>query len=276
MLVPEGEAMTEREWLTTDDFPAMMIYLRGELTPEEKGQSTGLRSSAGLLVKGPVQRTTPARLRAFAVACLPRWRELPLNEMSRDILDAYEAFLSRRSTPNAFWEKSRALFNVPPAERPPWFHAMCVWWDDTPYGIGQMTWNLSTSYTGYVAREEIARVNETATEDERFAWGFFGYHDLPSWKESHAAINGSFAPLLRETVGNPFRPVAFSPQWRTDTAISLARTMYESRDFGAMPILADALQDAGCDSDDVLSHCREANATHVRGCWVCDLVLDKQ
>jgi hypothetical protein len=41
--------------------------------------------------------------------------------------------------------------------------------------------------------------------------------------------------------------------------------MYESRDFGAMPILADALQDAGCDNDDVLTHCRDATATHVRG-----------
>jgi hypothetical protein len=51
--------------------------------------------------------------------------------------------------------------------------------------------------------------------------------------------------------------------------------MYESRDFGAMPILADALQDAGCTSDDILKHCRDAHATHVRGCWVVDLVLGK-
>jgi hypothetical protein len=40
-----------------------------------------------------------------------------------------------------------------------------------------------------------------------------------------------------------------------------------------MPILADALQDAGCDSDDVLNHCRSAGV-HVRGCWVVDSVLD--
>jgi hypothetical protein len=52
--------------------------------------------------------------------------------------------------------------------------------------------------------------------------------------------------------------------------------MYESRDFGAMPILADALQDAGCDSNDILNHCRDANATHVRGCWVVDFVLGKE
>lgn len=49
--------------------------------------------------------------------------------------------------------------------------------------------------------------------------------------------------------------------------------MYNSRDFGAMPILADALQDAGCDNEEVLSHCRDAGATHFRGCWVVDGVL---
>ncbi len=80
--------------------------------------------------------------------------------------------------------------------------------------------------------------------------------------------------VIHDIVGNPFRPVAFSPEWRTDTTIALARAMYESREFSAMPILADALQDAGCDNDEVLNHCREPG-THVRGCWVVDLVLGK-
>jgi hypothetical protein len=84
------------------------------------------------------------------------------------------------------------------------------------------------------------------------------------------------ADLIRELFGNPFRPAAFDPAWRTDTAVSLARQMYESRDFGAMPILADALQDAGCDSEDLLSHCRDTSLTHIRGCWVVDLVLGKE
>ncbi len=83
------------------------------------------------------------------------------------------------------------------------------------------------------------------------------------------------AALLRDVVGNPFRPVAFPSEWRTDTAVSLARQMYDSREFSAMPILADALQDAGCDNDEVLSHCR-TDGPHVRGCWVVDLVLEKE
>jgi hypothetical protein len=79
--------------------------------------------------------------------------------------------------------------------------------------------------------------------------------------------------VVWDVAGNPFSPVAFSPEWRTDTAKALARQMYDSREFSAMPILADALQDAGCDNDDVLAHCRDAAARHVRGCWVVDAVL---
>ena len=85
----------------------------------------------------------------------------------------------------------------------------------------------------------------------------------------------ALAELARCVFGNPFRPVAFTPTWRTDTAVALARQMYDSRDFGAMPILADALQDAGCENEDVLTHCRDANQIHARGCWVCDAVLGK-
>jgi hypothetical protein len=80
---------------------------------------------------------------------------------------------------------------------------------------------------------------------------------------------------MRDIFGNPFHPVSFLPSWRTDTAVTLAQQMYEARDFSAMPILADALQDAGCDKDDIFSHCR-GPGPHVRGCWVVDLVLAKE
>ena len=76
--------------------------------------------------------------------------------------------------------------------------------------------------------------------------------------------------------GTPFRPVTFSPSWRTDTAIVLARTMYASRDFSGMPILADALQDAGCDNDYILETLSRGPGLHIRGCWVVDLVLGKE
>ena len=81
--------------------------------------------------------------------------------------------------------------------------------------------------------------------------------------------------LLRDIFGNPFRPVDFDPEWRTATAVALAQTMYDARNFHAMPILADALQDAGCEDTAILDHCRDENSPHVRGCWVVDLVLNK-
>jgi hypothetical protein len=83
--------------------------------------------------------------------------------------------------------------------------------------------------------------------------------------------------LLRDIFGPAhFRPASIEPARLTSTVMTLAQQMYASRDFGAMPILADALQDAGCENEDILSHCRDANATHVRGCWVVDLVLGKE
>jgi hypothetical protein len=81
--------------------------------------------------------------------------------------------------------------------------------------------------------------------------------------------------LLREIFGNPFRPVAFDPAWRTSDVMLLARGIYGDRAFDRMPILADVLQDAGCTSDDILGHLRDPHATHVRGCWALDLVLGK-
>lgn len=87
---------------------------------------------------------------------------------------------------------------------------------------------------------------------------------------------GSQADLARDVLGNPFRPVTFLPAWRTDTVLALAKAMYDSRDFAAMPILADALEDAGCTDKAVLAHCR-GPGPHVRGCWCVDgLIRESQ
>jgi hypothetical protein len=78
----------------------------------------------------------------------------------------------------------------------------------------------------------------------------------------------------RDLLGNPFRPVTLDPRWLSSTVIDLARTIYDERVFERMPILADALMDAGCDSEEIISHCR-SDGPHVRGCWVVDLLLAK-
>ncbi|QEL16938.1 hypothetical protein [Limnoglobus roseus] len=78
--------------------------------------------------------------------------------------------------------------------------------------------------------------------------------------------------LLR-CVFNPFAPT-FDPRWLTATARSLAESAYEARAWDRLPILADALEDAGCEDEAVLSHLR-GPGPHARGCWVLDLVLGK-
>jgi hypothetical protein len=80
--------------------------------------------------------------------------------------------------------------------------------------------------------------------------------------------------LVRDIFGNPFRVQAFDPAWRTSTVLELTRSSYDSGDFSILPILADALQEAGCEDAAVLDHCR-AGGPHVRGCWVVDAVLQK-
>jgi hypothetical protein len=82
------------------------------------------------------------------------------------------------------------------------------------------------------------------------------------------------ADLVRDIFGNPFRPVTVNPSWLTSTVVALAQGIYADRAFDRLPILADALQDAGCENEDVLNHCRSAGP-HCRGCWVVDLLLGK-
>ncbi len=88
-------------------------------------------------------------------------------------------------------------------------------------------------------------------------------------------INEVLSPELREIFGNPFHPVKFNKKWRTSDVKLLAEGIYKEKSFDRTPILADALQDAGCDNEDLLDHLRETGS-HVRGCWALDLVLGKE
>jgi len=78
--------------------------------------------------------------------------------------------------------------------------------------------------------------------------------------------------MVRDMQIYPEITVGFDPAWRTSTAVAMARGFVESRDFSAMPILADALQDAGCEDPEILEHCR-AEKPHYRGCWVIEMIL---
>ena len=81
-------------------------------------------------------------------------------------------------------------------------------------------------------------------------------------------------PLFFEHFGDTEHPVALDPAWRTEAVVGLAIRIYADRAFDRLPVLADALEDAGCANADVLGHCR-GPGPHARGCWVVDLLLGK-
>jgi hypothetical protein len=85
--------------------------------------------------------------------------------------------------------------------------------------------------------------------------------------------------LLRDLVGNPFRPCSPLPasvlSWADGTVPRIAEGVYAERAFDRLPILADALEDAGCAEEGLLRHCH-GGGPHVRGCWAVDLLLGKE
>jgi hypothetical protein len=87
------------------------------------------------------------------------------------------------------------------------------------------------------------------------------------------------ADLLREVFGNPFRPLSVDPvllQRHAAVIPKIARSIYDERAFDRLPVLADALEEAGCVDVEILNHCRLTQpGPHVRGCWVVDVILSR-
>ncbi len=87
--------------------------------------------------------------------------------------------------------------------------------------------------------------------------------------------NAGLANLTRELFGNPFQPYRFEPSWRTEAVLSLTLAIVSGSGFDRMPILADALEEAGCDEESILEHAR-GPGPHAYGCWVLDLILERE
>jgi hypothetical protein len=85
--------------------------------------------------------------------------------------------------------------------------------------------------------------------------------------------------LVRDIFHNPFQPMptihAAWLVWNDSTIPKLAQAVYDERAFDRMPVLADALEEAGCSSEEMLGHCR-GPGPHVKGCWLVDLLLGKE
>jgi hypothetical protein len=186
------------------------------------------------------------KLRLFCCSCVRRvWNQLADSEVFRRAVEVTEGFVEGRMTLNELTAAERDAQNaVGNTSRKRYAQRAAAWCASEPM--------------------DAASIARSVAEGS-----------LQGSRKAHQRERLAQASLLRDIFGNPFRPVAFAPAWRTEAVVALASQMYGSREFANMPILADALEDAGCDNDDVLAHCRDPKGGHVRGCWVVDLVLGK-
>jgi hypothetical protein len=203
-----------------------------------------------------LDKASDRKLRLFACACCRRIWQLLSDERSRGAVEAAERFVDGKAQKN---EWRRAAFQANAVSEK--LHAKA---------ISEETHASKASYYAAAAALllTVKNISPRGSADWAAAATYFHLGSTMAIQEA------AQARLLRCIAGNPFRPVTFYPDWGTDTAVVLARQMYDAREFSAMPILGDALQDAGCDNEDVLNHCR-GPGSHVRGCWVVDLVLGK-
>jgi hypothetical protein len=247
--------MLEADWLAAEH-PQPMIALLGDLSLEHKPDGD----------ENPAVWWVGRKLRLWACACCRRVVHLLTDERSRAGLEALERYVDGELGEKEF----RAAILA----------AAKVTWDTEAANAPGSEYNAATAVCSamediqdeFTDTEEAAgwAVNAVAAEvPDEPATGYDGHIT------ARAAEQRAQADLLREVFGNPFRPVALDPAWLTSDVRALAHAIYAERAFERMPILADALQEAGCESEDVLAHCRSATAPHVRGCWVVDLLLGK-
>jgi hypothetical protein len=246
--------MTEREWFTTSEIGDMEDVLER------------------------TKRFSKRKMRLVSVGACRRVVHLIPPPISHELtLEWVESYVDGLRTPDGWARTSEPIVQAS-SDVPPTFYALAAMLALGPDRAPDAATLQVVDAVGFEAmvRHSPRLVELSRAQVEQLLEDNYGAPIHDAFMKACDAEELAIADLVRDIFGNPFHPVTFSPSWRTDTAISLARTMYESRDFGAMPILADALQDAGCDNDDVLKHCRSAKQVHVRGCWVVDLVLGKE
>jgi hypothetical protein len=279
--------MTEAEWLTCGD-PSSMMDFRWV---RENGYAAHWWDTFW-------QPATERRLRLFVVACCSRiWRLIPEGLQREAVLAAERMADGLASTSELAEVEERLREDDDRAQaRVSALYASNRWegrrhdrYDQIrPETVARYALAKRADLFQAVARGAAvleAGADEAFDLGEPFEMGdrigsIAGLSDEQiavrrvDWERRYAAERAAQAALLRCIFGNPFRPVAVDPAWLTPTVVQLAQGIYDDRAFDRLPILADALQDAGCDNDDVLNHCRD-DGPHARGCWVVDLVLGK-
>jgi hypothetical protein len=246
------QAMTEEEWVAATD-PSQF---------QESLQGTG----------------NYRKLRLFAVACFRPFSHLCTDVRSQNALRTSEEYadglVELYPLINAHLYATDVLDNLPAPASDTYPYA-----DDAAYFAVQLARPSRRFRDGEVDIDPIDVFHLidsisylSGHSQNNFKIG--AYTDKAVFEKGMAIEKERQCRLLREIFGNPFRPVSFDAAWVTSTVLALAEGIYQERAFDRLPILADALQDAGCDNDDILNHCR-GDGPHVRGCWVVDAILGK-
>lgn len=228
-----------------------------------------------VMLRGPEEWTilSERKCRLFAVACCRRISHLLTDERIRTCLDIAERFADGRSTVEDLNDAVEGLDEIVAEQDME---------QKRQYGGDEMLRAQIAAISAVswlMSGEDLRGPMTDAVSEELVGPEFLG----PALGASHAVEvcrpdalaleREQQAHLLRDIFGTlPFRPITLSPLLLTRTVIQLAQTIYDERRFTDMPVLADALEEAGCDNAEVLTHCRSGDG-HVRGCWVVDLVL---
>jgi hypothetical protein len=197
--------------------------------------------------------------RLFAVACARRVEQVMRDERSRNALAVAERFADGAATTG---ELNAARVHAEEAARLAHYN---VWIDEVR---ANFHWDAEQAALHAAACAADAALQCVASD--------IGHK--PGGQVTVIAEALQLPDLLRDIFGNPFRWIPIDPLWLAvnDRAVArLAQAIYDDRAFDRLPILADALEEAGCQDADILGHCRKP-AEHTRGCWVIDLLLAKE
>lgn len=271
--------MNEAEWLTCTDPLEMIEFLRGNPKGEDKVSWWKNRWQTEDIPAG-----NDRRFRLFACHCCRRiWDRIP-ETCNRDAVAAVESWLEGDTSGVALSQALTSSSSVEYKEDGSRRTEPGYW---VVKYLGRGFYKMTAAASAIIVASQVLFMsdNEYGREAKRVFDGCFyeGNGVFLSqffWPQPVAvAVLDECAlqtTLLRDIFGNPFRRVnTFELSWLTSTVLALTNGIYNDKAFNRMPILADALQDAGCDHEDILNHCR-GPGPHVRGCWVIDLLTGRK
>jgi hypothetical protein len=239
------------------------------MTEEEWLSATG---PYDMLMSFPAKEDS-RKLWLFGCACLRRAWDLIRDQRARNCIEAAERFVDGQATRqevNEKWEEFLSAAEGDEGDELQEFRGF-----DICEALRNLICFVDPAASLSVASEVAEGMGSAAASAlDRTAPDSQSEERTNIWHKAETEEHGVQAELLRHIFGNPFRPLAVNPTWQTSNVLALAQAIYTDRAFERLPILADALEDAGCDKADILDHCRQPGE-HVRGCWVVDLVLGK-